>query len=102
MARDLLHQLGVEIPTATEENVAVAFESVSNAIGERLPSELLDLPENTDKNILSVARILTRVASAAYVSEPLLYTLIVLKRFIYQLFMVMSQPQPLVMSAMAY
>ncbi|KAF3886376.1 MULTISPECIES: trifunctional serine/threonine-protein kinase/ATP-binding protein/sensor histidine kinase [Nostocales] len=80
VARDLLHQLGVEIPTATEENVAVAFESVSNAIGERLPSELLDLPENTDKNILSVARILTRVASAAYVSEPLLYTLIVLKK----------------------
>ncbi|GAA6618789.1 AAA family ATPase [Scytonema sp. NUACC26] len=76
----ILSQLGVELPPATEENVAVAFQSVLNAMGEQLPSELLTLPENIDKNLLAVARILTSVAPTAYLFDPMLYTLVVLKK----------------------
>ncbi|MEA5599952.1 AAA family ATPase [Nostoc sp. UHCC 0252] len=80
-ALTILKQLGVELPTApTQDDVATAFSIVSDAIGERLPAELLNLSQARDENIVAAARILTSVAPAAYVSVPLLYLLLILKK----------------------
>ncbi|KYC35042.1 hypothetical protein WA1_09915 [Scytonema hofmannii PCC 7110] len=80
-ALTILQQLGVELPAdPKQEDVAAAFQSVSDAIGDRLPAELLDLPETTDENVLAVARILTSAAPSAYLFEPLLYILVVLRK----------------------
>ncbi|MEG4368075.1 AAA family ATPase [Microcoleus sp. B4b_D2] len=77
----ILKQLGVELPAApTQEDVAAAFSTVSDAIGERLPGELLNLSEARDVNILAAARILTSAAPGAYLSQPLLYLLVILKK----------------------
>ncbi|HIK04893.1 MAG TPA: AAA family ATPase [Trichormus sp. M33_DOE_039] len=77
----ILKQLGVELPTApNQDDVAEAFRTVSDAIGERIPSELLHLSAAEDANILAAARILTSVAPCAYLSEPLLYLLVILKK----------------------
>ena len=77
----ILKQLGVELPAApTQDDVADAFSNVSDVIGERLPAELLNLSEAIDANILAAARILTSVAPSAYVYQPLLYLLVILKK----------------------
>ncbi|MEH1866692.1 MAG: AAA family ATPase [Nostoc sp.] len=80
-ALTILKQLGVELPTVpTQEDVAVAFSTVLDVIGERFPSELLNLSDARDANILAAARILTSVAPCAYVYQPLLYLLVILKK----------------------
>ncbi|MDZ8105709.1 MAG: AAA family ATPase [Nostoc sp. DedQUE12a] len=80
-ALTILEQLGVHLPPVpSQEDVTAAFDAVSDAIGGRLPSELLDLPQATDVNILAAARILTSVSPPAYVFEPLLYLLVILKK----------------------
>ncbi|BAY74300.1 serine/threonine protein kinase with two-component sensor domain [Nostoc linckia NIES-25] len=80
-ALNILEQLGVHLPPVpNQEHVTAAFDAVSEVIAGRLPSELLDLPEATDVNILAAARILTSVAPSAYVFEPLLYLLVILKK----------------------
>ena len=77
----ILKQLGVELPAApTQDDVADAFSNVSDVIGERLPAELLNLSEAMDANILAAARILTSVAPCAYLFQPLLYLLVILKK----------------------
>ncbi|MEH2061160.1 MAG: AAA family ATPase [Nostoc sp.] len=77
----ILKQLGVELPAVpTQDDVATAFSIVSDAIGERLPAELLNLSQARDANILAAARILTSVAPGAYLSVPLLYLLVILKK----------------------
>ncbi|MBN3943506.1 AAA family ATPase [Nostoc sp. NMS9] len=77
----ILKQLGVELPAApTQDDVAAAFSTVSDAIGKHLPAELLNLSQARDVNILAAARILTSVAPGAYVSVPLLYLLVILKK----------------------
>ncbi|MEH1942071.1 MAG: ATP-binding protein, partial [Nostoc sp.] len=77
----ILKQLGVELPAApTQDDVATAFSIVSDAIGERLPAELLNLSQARDANILAAARILTSVAPGAYASVPPLYLLVILKK----------------------
>jgi len=77
----ILKQLGVELPAApTQDDVATAFSIVSDAIGERLPAELLNLSQARDANILAAARILTSVAPGAYLSVPMLYLLVILKK----------------------
>ncbi|MBE8987698.1 AAA family ATPase [Nostoc sp. LEGE 12450] len=80
-ALTILKQLGVELPTApTQEDVAVAFSTVLDVIGERFPAELLNLSDAKDENILAAARILTSVAPCAYLSQPQLYLLVILKK----------------------
>ncbi|MEG4487971.1 AAA family ATPase [Microcoleus sp. D2_18a_B4] len=80
-ALGILKQLGVELPAVpSEEDVAAAFSTVSDAIGERLPGELLNLSQARDVNILAAARILTTVAPCAYLSLPRLYLLVILKK----------------------
>jgi PAS domain S-box-containing protein len=80
-ALNILQQLGVELPTEpSQDDVAVAFQALSDVMGERSPAELLNLPQATDKKILAAAQILTSVAPAAYLSQPLLYSLVVLRR----------------------
>ncbi|MEA5500093.1 AAA family ATPase [Limnoraphis robusta] len=77
----ILQQLGVELPaTPSPEDVETAFKTVSDAIAGRSPNELLNLPQATDVNILAAARILTSAAPVAYLSEPQLYLLVVLKK----------------------
>ncbi|MEH2448806.1 MAG: AAA family ATPase [Nostoc sp.] len=77
----ILKQLGVELPAApTQDDVADAFSNVSDVIGERLPAELLNLSEAMDANILAAARILTSIAPCAYLFQPLLYLLVILKK----------------------
>ncbi|MHC0062237.1 ATP-binding sensor histidine kinase [Nostoc sp. UIC 10890] len=77
----ILKQLGVELPAApTQDDVAAAFSTVSDAIGERLPGELLNLSEANNANILAAARILTSVAPCAYLYQPRLYLLVILKK----------------------
>ncbi|MFN6465825.1 MAG: AAA family ATPase [Nostoc sp. DedVER02] len=80
-ALTILKQLGVELPIApTQDDMAAAFSIVSDAIGERLPAELLNLSEATDASILAAARILTSVAPCAYLFRPQLYLLVILKK----------------------
>ena len=77
----ILKELGVELPAVpSQEDVTAAFSTVSDAIGERLPGELLNLSEARDVNILAAARILTTVAPCAYMSLPRLYLLVILKK----------------------
>ncbi|MBN3906992.1 MAG: AAA family ATPase [Nostoc sp. NMS1] len=77
----ILKQLGVELPALpTQDDVATAFSTVLDVIGERLPAELLNLSEARDANILAAARILTSVAPCAYLYQPLLYLLVILKK----------------------
>ncbi|MCW5318555.1 AAA family ATPase [Nostoc sp. KVJ3] len=80
-ALTILKQLGVELPAApTQDDMSAAFSTVSDAIGERLPAELLNLSEAMDASILAAARILTSVAPCAYLSRPQLYLLVILKK----------------------
>ncbi|MBE9207707.1 AAA family ATPase [Nostoc sp. LEGE 06077] len=80
-ALTILQQLGVELPAKpTQDDLATAFSVVKEAIGERLPAELLHLSETRDANILAAARILTSVAPCAYLFLPLLYLLVILKK----------------------
>jgi predicted ATPase/signal transduction histidine kinase/GAF domain-containing protein len=77
----ILKQLGVELPALpTQDDVAIAFSTVLDVIGERLPAELLNLSQARDANILAAARILISVAPCAYLYQPLLYLLVVLKK----------------------
>ncbi len=80
-ALNISQLLGVEIQEKpNSKDIEIAFKTVSDAIANRLPNELLNLPEATDPDIIAVARILTVVAPASYLSEPLLYVLVVLKK----------------------
>ncbi|MEH2348554.1 MAG: AAA family ATPase [Nostoc sp.] len=80
-ALTILKQLGVELPIApTQDDMDAAFSTVSDAIGERLPAELLNLSEAMDASILAAARILTSVAPCAYLFRPQLYLLVILKK----------------------
>ena len=81
VALAILKELGVELPAVpSQEDVTAAFSTVSDAIGERLPGELLNLSEARDVNILAAARILTTVAPCAYLFLPRLYLLVILKK----------------------
>ncbi|MEH2198158.1 ATP-binding sensor histidine kinase [Nostoc sp.] len=80
-ALTILKQLGVELPIApTQDDMDAAFSIVSDAIGERLPADLLNLSEAMDASIVAAARILTSVAPCAYLFQPQLYLLVILKK----------------------
>ncbi len=80
-ATAILEQLGVDLPAEPSKNdVEAAFGAVSDAIGERSPAELINLPETMDAEILAATRILISVSPAAFMSQPLLYLLVVLRR----------------------
>ncbi|OCQ89027.1 histidine kinase [Nostoc sp. MBR 210] len=77
----ILGQLDVELTSVpSQADVTAAFDAVSNVLGGRSPAELLNLPPATDLNILAAARILTSVAPPAYLSQPLLYLVVILKK----------------------
>ncbi len=77
----ILQSLGIELPVQpNSKDIEAAFQSVSDAIANRHPQELLNLPQATDIKILAAARILTSSAPVAYLSNPSLYLLIILKK----------------------
>jgi len=80
-ATTILGQLQVELlREPSQADVTTAFDAVSHVLVGRSPAELLNLPPATDKNILAAARMLTSVAPAAYLSQPLLYLVVILKK----------------------
>ncbi|RMH73650.1 MAG: GAF domain-containing protein [Cyanobacteria bacterium J007] len=77
----ILAQVGVELPENPDDRaVGAAFESVSRAIGDRSPAQLLDLPEARDPNIQAAARIWTALVPPTYLSRPRLYIVGALKQ----------------------
>ncbi|AUT01062.1 histidine kinase [Nostoc sp. CENA543] len=80
-AINILGQLQVELPSEpSQADVTAAFDAVAHVLEGHSPAELLNLPSVTDNNILAAARILTSLAPAAYLSQPLLYLVVILKK----------------------
>jgi predicted ATPase/signal transduction histidine kinase len=80
---DTLQQLGVEIVAQpTSEVVSNAFAQIGTQLSTQLATigNVSDLPPMTDPHRLAAINILANMASAAYIGEPALYPLIVLKQ----------------------
>ncbi|MEM9539172.1 MAG: ATP-binding sensor histidine kinase [Cyanobacteria bacterium P01_E01_bin.42] len=56
------------------------LEEVQQNLGDRQPLDLLDLPLMTDPDKLAAMRILASIAGASYITDPLLFILMVFER----------------------
>jgi predicted ATPase/signal transduction histidine kinase len=82
-ARQILALLGIEFPAQpTMQDIGAAIEETRAAVGGRRIEELIDLAPMTDPVMQAATRILTIITSAAYVANPLLFPLIVLRQLI--------------------
>ncbi|MGD1701862.1 trifunctional serine/threonine-protein kinase/ATP-binding protein/sensor histidine kinase [Dapis sp. BLCC M229] len=82
LAVDILKQLGVrEFPEKPDRShTELWLEEVQRNLGDRSPLELLDLPLMTDANKIAAMRILGSIAVASYITNPLLFILMVFER----------------------
>lgn len=79
-ALPLLIKLGVRLPAAPSKvGVIVAFVKTRLALLTVNIDEMIDLPEMKDQDLIAAMKILARLASAAYVSQPELVPVIAFK-----------------------
>ncbi|MBD2691091.1 hybrid sensor histidine kinase/response regulator [Anabaena catenula] len=77
---DMLEQLGIEFPaSSTQANISLKFQDIQSQLHDKTIADLLELPLMTDPTQLAAIRILLRISSAAYMTAPDLYILIILQ-----------------------
>ncbi|MEA5573044.1 AAA family ATPase [Calothrix sp. UHCC 0171] len=73
----ILKLLGVEFPeNPTPNDIGAALQETQLSYQGREISELINLPLMTDPTQLAIMRLISSIFSAAYISSPLLYTLL--------------------------
>lgn len=73
----ILAQLGLQFPTApTLDDYTAALTRAQQAIGDRLPADLIDLPVATDEAAIAIMRVLVKLAAPAFLVAPPLYPLL--------------------------
>ncbi|MCT7963228.1 AAA family ATPase [Laspinema sp. D1] len=78
---EVLNLLGIKLPKQPSQlDVLWGLLKTKLTIGTRAIASLIDLPTMTDPSSQAAMRILAKIASAAYVSTPLLLPLIVFKQ----------------------
>jgi predicted ATPase/signal transduction histidine kinase/CheY-like chemotaxis protein len=79
LARSILAQLGIQLPLSPmNRDVEEAMGEIDDLTNEGLAvDELLDLPGMTDPQQLAIMQVAASMISAAYVTNPLLYALVV-------------------------
>jgi len=82
LAVDILKQLGVrQFPEKPDSShTELWLEEVKRNLGDRPPLALLDLPLMTDANKQAAIRIMASIAGASYITDPLLFILMVFER----------------------
>ncbi|MFL5348090.1 MAG: AAA family ATPase [Hyalangium sp.] len=79
-ALEILALLGVEFPAQpTPADLSTAIAEAQEAMRDRRIEELIELPTMTDPLMLAAARTLAIVASTAYLANPTLFPIIVLR-----------------------
>ncbi|MBD2179127.1 AAA family ATPase [Pseudanabaena sp. FACHB-1998] len=79
IALDMLHHLSVDLPQQPQsETMQQSLANIAQIIA--IVGNVLALPQMSDKFILAAMKILSNMASAAYIGSPALYPLIVLKQ----------------------
>ncbi len=74
---EILAQLGITFPeTPTPEDYTTALSRARQAIGDRKPKELIDLPLATDRQAIAAMRVLVKLAAPAFLATPVLYPLL--------------------------
>lgn len=73
----ILAQFGIQFPTIpTLDDYAAALERAQQAIGDRAPADLIDLPLATDESAIAIMRVLVKLAAPAFLVAPPLYPLL--------------------------
>jgi predicted ATPase/signal transduction histidine kinase/GAF domain-containing protein len=74
VARSVLELLDLSLPeTMTEDDFLSITAEVNRLIGDRDIEDLVDLPKMTDRRIIAIVEIITRLFSSAYISGSSLY-----------------------------
>ncbi|MBD2635221.1 AAA family ATPase [Limnothrix sp. FACHB-881] len=74
VARNVLGLLDLFLPeTMTEDDFLSITAEVNQLIGDRDIEDLVDLPKMTDRRIMAIVEIITRLFSSAYISGSSLY-----------------------------
>ncbi len=78
----ILEKLGMrqfpQEPNAS--HIELWLEEVRNNLGERHPTDLIDLPVMSDPSICAAMRILASISGASYIANPMLFILIVFEK----------------------
>lgn len=78
VARNVLALLGLPLPeTMTEDDFLPIIAEVNQLIGERDIEDLVHLPRMSDRRIIAIIEIVTRLFSSAYISGSSLYVALV-------------------------
>ncbi|MBD2488503.1 ATP-binding sensor histidine kinase [Aulosira sp. FACHB-615] len=78
VARNVLALLGLPLPeTMTEADFPPIIAEVNQLIGERDIEDLVHLPRMSDRRIMAIVEIMTRLFSSAYISGSSLYVALV-------------------------
>ncbi|MBD2679041.1 MULTISPECIES: AAA family ATPase [Nostoc] len=79
--RQALSLLGIELPEQPNlEEVGIALQEVQSSLVGREIEELIDLPDMNDAVYLTAMNILGRLQPITYVTNPLLFAIVVLKQ----------------------
>jgi predicted ATPase/signal transduction histidine kinase len=74
---EILAQFGIHFPKIpTLDDYTFALERTKQAIGDRTPTDLIDLPLATDKVAIAMMRLLVKLAAPAFLVAPPLYPLL--------------------------
>ncbi len=77
----VLEQLGVRLPSkANKTQIVFGLGRLKITLAKRRIEDLINLPEMTDPAMIAAMRILMKIGTAAYISDPLLLPLIHIKR----------------------
>jgi len=78
----ILEKLGMrQFPQeANASHIELWLEEVRKNLGERHPTDLIDLPVMSDPSICAAMRILASISGASYIANPMLFILIVFEK----------------------
>jgi predicted ATPase/signal transduction histidine kinase/tRNA A-37 threonylcarbamoyl transferase component Bud32 len=77
----VLKLLGIEVyEQPSQEDVEIELQNTQLALAERKIEDLIDLPQMTETEKLAAMNILWRLISITYISNPLLFMLVVFKQ----------------------
>jgi len=79
--KSVLEQLNVRLPSkANKTQIVFGLGRLKITLARRRIEDLINLPEMTDPAMIAAMRILMKIGTAAYISDPLLLPLIHIKR----------------------
>jgi len=81
IALDSLNMLGVNMPKKPgKKRILVELIKIKMLLAGKQKADIIDLPKMTNPTTLAAMRILVKISSAAFISTPVLYPLIVFKQ----------------------